>query len=61
VRYATAAVGRIITEDTTEDTADDDKTPETATGADAPGETGVQPVATHDDADSGSRRHGAGD
>jgi preprotein translocase subunit YajC len=65
VRFATAAVGRIIADDTsaedTEDEADDDNTPETATGADAPGETGSEPLATHDDADSSSRRHGAGE
>jgi preprotein translocase subunit YajC len=58
MKFATPAVGRILTEDTADDSTDDDA-PEP--GTDALDEPATESPATHDDAESSSRRHGAGE
>jgi preprotein translocase subunit YajC len=58
MKFATPAVGRILSEDTTDDSTDDEA-PEPDT--DALDEPATESPATTDDAESGSRRLGAGE
>jgi preprotein translocase subunit YajC len=67
MKYATPAVGRILTEDTSDDSVDDEAPAPDTDGLDEPTAEATAthgdatPDATHDDARSGSRRLGAGE